>query len=173
MWPGEEFADLDHRLNIAINKIRQALHDSADVPRFVETVPLRGYRFIAPVERVGQAESRRRRTLPRRAKAGIAASLFAIFAGYFVLKSFQGTDQVLPTQIRIAVLPFDNFTGDPEQEYFSDGFTEEVTAELGKLNPRRLGVIARTSVMRYKGTQKGVEQIGRELKVEYLLEGSV
>ena len=57
LWPGEEFADLNHRLNIAINKIRQALHDSADAPRFVETVPLRGYRFIAPVERVGQSES--------------------------------------------------------------------------------------------------------------------
>ena len=71
------------------------------------------------------------------------------------------------------MLPFDNFTGDAEQEYFSDGFTEEVTAELGKLNPRRLGVIARTSVMSYKGSEKGVEQIGRELQVDYVLEGSV
>ena len=173
LWPGEKFADLNHRLNIAINKIRQALHDASDVPRFVETVPLRGYRFIAPVESVGQAEGRSRPTLPLRVKVGVGAFLFAILAGYFVLKSFQGTDEVLPTQVRIAVLPFDNFTGDPEQEYFSDGFTEEVTAELGKLNPERLGVIARTSVMPYKGTQKGVEQIGRELQVDYVLEGSV
>ena len=173
LWPGEEFGDLDHRLNIAINKIRQALHDSAEVPRFVETVPLRGYRFIAPVERVGQAVSRKRPTLPLRIKVGVAASLFALLAGYFVVQSFQSTDDVLSAQIRIAVLPFDNFTGDPEQEYFSDGFTEEVTAELGQLNPRLLGVIARTSVMSYKGTQKGVEQIGRELQVDYVLEGSV
>ncbi len=173
LWPEEEFGDLDHRLNIAINKIRQALHDSADVPRFVETVPLRGYRFIAPVKGGGQGESRKRPTLPLRIKVGVAACLLAILAGYFVVQSFQGNYEVLPAQIRIAVLPFDNFTGDPEQEYFSDGFTEEVTAELGKLNPRRLGVIARTSAMPYKGTQKGVEQIGRELQVDYVLEGSV
>ena len=173
LWPGEEFGDLDHRLNIAINKIRQALQDSAEVPRFVETVPLRGYRFIAPVERVGQAVSRKRPTLPLRIKVGVAASLFALLAGYFVVQSFQSTDDVLSAQIRIAVLPFDNFTGDPEQEYFSDGFTEEVTAELGQLNPRLLGVIARTSVMSYKGTQKGVEEIGQELQVDYVLEGSV
>ena len=173
LWPGEEFADLNHRLNITINKIRQALHESPEVPRFVETVPLRGYRFIAPVELVGQAGAPKRRTLPLVTKVGIAASVLAILGGYFVLKSFQGTDEVTPAPVRIAVLPFENFTGDPEQEYLSDGLTEEVTAELGKLNPKRLGVIARTSVMPYKGTQKGVEQIGQELQVDYVLEGSV
>ena len=167
LWPGEEFADLNHRLNIAINKIRRALHDSAEVPRFVETVPLRGYRFIAPVERVDQPESPKQWTLRLGTTVGVAAALFAILAGYFVLRGFQGADEVLPDQTRIAVLPFDNFTGDADQEYFSDGFTEEVTAELGKLNPKRIGVIARTSVMQYKGTEKRVEQIGRAYPYEY------
>jgi len=74
---------------------------------------------------------------------------------------------------RLAVLAFDNLSGDPEQEYFSDGLTEEMIAQLGRLRPDRIGVIARTTMMQYKGTQKSIEQIGRELGVDYLLEGSV
>ena len=73
----------------------------------------------------------------------------------------------------LAVLPFDNLSGDPDQDYFSDGMTEEMITQLGRLNPERLGVIGRTSIARYKGTNKSIEEIGRELKVEYLLEGSV
>ena len=71
----------------------------------------------------------------------------------------------------LAVLPFDNLSSDPEQEYFSDGLTEEMITRLAQLQPRRLGVIARTSVMQYKRTDKGVDQIGRELSVDYLIEG--
>jgi TolB-like protein/Tfp pilus assembly protein PilF len=73
----------------------------------------------------------------------------------------------------LAVLPFDNLSADPEQEYFSDGMTEEMIAHLGRLQPDRLGVIARTSAMHYKGIDKRVDEIGRELGVDYILEGSV
>jgi serine/threonine-protein kinase len=78
-----------------------------------------------------------------------------------------------PGKIMLAVLPFDNLSADPEQEYFSDGMTEEMIAELGQLQPQRLGVIARTSAMHYKGTDKRIDEIGRELGVDYILEGSV
>jgi TolB-like protein/Tfp pilus assembly protein PilF len=77
-----------------------------------------------------------------------------------------------PGAIRLAVLPFENLTGDPGQEYFTDGLTEEMIAQLGRLQPQRLSVIARTSAMRYKRTDKGIDQIGRELGVDYLIEGS-
>ena len=73
----------------------------------------------------------------------------------------------------LAVLPFENLTGDPTQEYFSDGLTEEMISQLGSVDPKRLGVIARTSVMRYKSSQEQLGQIGRELGVQYVLEGSV
>ena len=81
--------------------------------------------------------------------------------------------RLLPEKIRLAVLPFQNLSADPEQEYFSDGLTEEMISQIGCLNPQRLGVIARTSVMQYKGVKKGIDCIGRELQVDYVLEGSV
>jgi len=76
-------------------------------------------------------------------------------------------------KVMLAVLPFENLSGDPEQEYFSDGLTEEMIAQLGRLQPARLGVIARTSVMLYKQREKSISQIGRELGVDYIIEGSV
>ena len=136
LWPADTFVDFDRSVNTGIRKLREALGDSSDTPRFVETLARRGYRFIAPVERLGQAAP--------------------------------------PTgKIMLAVLPLDNLSSDPEQEYFSDGLTEEMITRLAQLQPRRLGVIARTSVMEYKRTDKGVDQIGRELSVDYLIEGSV
>jgi TolB-like protein/Flp pilus assembly protein TadD len=139
LWPGNTFVDFEHSLATAIGKIRESLGDSVVSPRFVETVPRTGYRFIAPLETV---------------------------------ESFQ----VFPRgngKIRLAVLPFENLSADPEQEYFSDGLTEEMISQLGQLNPKRLSVIARTSSMKYKRAQKSIEEIGRELNVEYILEGTV
>src|ERR1700757_2072821 len=75
-------------------------------------------------------------------------------------------------KIRLLVLPFENLSGDPEQGYFSDGLTEEMIAQFGRLEPQRLGVIGRTTAMRYKGSSKRLDQIGRELSVDYILEGS-
>jgi TolB-like protein/Tfp pilus assembly protein PilF len=135
LWSADTFVDFEHSLSIAVHKLRQVLGDSAENPRFIETLPRRGYRFIAPVQ---QPELRR--------AAGKAM---------------------------LAVLPFENLNSDPEQEYFSDGLTEEMITQLGRLNPQRLGVIARTSVMRYKRSEKPVAQIGPELGVDYVLEGSV
>jgi TolB-like protein len=90
-----------------------------------------------------------------------------------VWKPFQKSGPTSQAKVMLAVLPFDNLSPDPEQDYFGDGITEEMLAQLGRLQPNRLGVIARTSIMRYKGTQKPISEIGRELGVDYILEGSV
>jgi len=132
LWEGYSYGDFDHSLNIAINKLRAALSDSARRPRYIETLPRRGYRFIAPVEK---------------------------------------TDVVART--RLAVLPFANLGGAPEEDYFCDGVTEEMITHLGRLSPEKLGVIARTSSMHFKNASAGVDEIGRQLGVDYLLEGSV
>lgn len=134
LWPRNTFVDFEHSVNTAINKVRQALSDSVEKPRFIETLPRVGYRFLATVEK-----------LPARERG----------------------------RVILVVLPFENLSGDPAQEYFSDGLTEETITQLGSLASDRLGVIARTSAMAYKGTKKGIAEIGRELRADYALEGSV
>lgn len=136
IWPNESFGDFDQAVNIAMTKLRNALGDSAENPRFVETLPRRGYRFIAELEQPPASAS-------------------------------------IIEKKMLAVLPFENVGGDTEQEYFADGLTEEMIAHLGSLNPKRLGVIARTSAAQYKGAKKSVTEIARELRVAYVLEGSV
>jgi serine/threonine-protein kinase len=121
------------------------------------------------------------RAVPRRRRvvaAALLATLLAVVAVVAVPERV-GLRERLPHRtaapsdlIKLAVLPFENLTGDPQQEYFSDGLTEEMIAQLARMHPERLGVIARTSAMRYKNADKSVEQIGRELGVHYLLEGS-
>jgi len=141
LWPADTFVDFEDGLNTTIKKIRAALGDSAENPRFIETLPRRGYRFIVPVQRTAaQAPAAEERPAER---------------------------------VLLAVLPFKNLSADPEQEYFSDGMTEEMIAHLGMLAPRTLGVIAGTSVMRYRNTDKSIAEIGHELGVRYVLEGSV
>jgi TolB-like protein len=140
LWAADVFVDFDSSLKIALSKLREALGDSAKNPRFVETVPRRGYRFIAPVER----------DLPQR----------------FVSASRS-------ERVKVAVLPFCNMSGDSGQECFSDGVTEEIISRLGSLNPQQVAVIARASAMRYKRSDKGIDQIGQELGVDYVIEGSV
>jgi TolB-like protein/DNA-binding winged helix-turn-helix (wHTH) protein len=172
LWPDGTFVDFEHSLNAAVKRLREALEDSADNPQFVETVPRRGYRFIYPVE--GHA-ARSRRWVWALALAALPALLTLLLA----LNVGGLRDRLWPRadspakRIMLAVLPCDNLSGDPEQEYFSDGMTDEMIAQLGRLQPARLGVIARTSAMHYKGTDKHVDEIGRELGVEYILECSV
>ena len=138
LWPKEVFVDFDNNLNTAIARLREALCDSADHPRFIETLPKRGYRFIAEVHPVPSPSG-----------------------------------DVAGRRARLMVLPFVNLSGDPGEEYFSDALTDEIITAIGALSPERLGVIARTTAMRYKGSRKDVERIGRELAVDYVVEGGV
>ena len=185
IWGKETFVDFEHGLNSCIKQIRAALDDHPEAPRYIETRPRRGYRFIAPVQevssRVGTAgalseglSSTAQRSGARRfgiAAVGVVAILIA--TGYFAGLAFP-RHAVLPAdKIMLAVLPFENLTGDTRQEYLSDGLTEEMITQLGRMHPEQLGVIARTSAMQYKKTQKGMDQIGRELGVAYVLEGSL
>ena len=147
LWCDNTFVDFDRGLNKAINRLREVLRDSAEKPRFIETLPHRGYRFIAPVESAGvdsaNATQVRGRRLP----------------------------QPIPRIDSLLVLPLDNHSGDPAQEYFADGMTEELISAISKISSLR--VISRTSAMRYKGARKSLPAIAKELRVDAVVEGSV
>jgi TolB-like protein/DNA-binding winged helix-turn-helix (wHTH) protein/Tfp pilus assembly protein PilF len=184
LWASDTWVDFDHGLNKAVNKLRETLGDSAESPRFIETLAKRGYRFLAPVEPVVVdaeapiAPAAERPPVPRAsgrrtwiAGAIVAAAVIAAAA----LATWMRFAAPAPAAARtmVAILPFANIEGDPEQDYFCDGMTEEIILQIGRVSPARLGVIARTSSMHYKGTQKRVDEIARELGVQYLLEGTV
>ncbi len=175
LWGEDTFVDFEQGVNHCIRDIRMALGDDADRPRYVETLPRRGYRFIAAVEpvapKVPMEAARGRGHGPRALAAG--AALLLLGGGYFAWWSLRPSAVEPGRRLMLAVLPFENLSGDPDDEYLSDGLTEDMITQLGRLDPERLGVIARTSSMRYKGAGKSVEEIGRELRVDYLLEGSV
>jgi TolB-like protein/DNA-binding winged helix-turn-helix (wHTH) protein/tetratricopeptide (TPR) repeat protein len=184
LWPAGTFVDFDRSLNKAVNKLREALADSPVEPRFIETLPRRGYRFIAPFTHNGQADlagtvdSRftahkfvRRHSLLVSAAAVVV--LVASWLLYIATRHPGDRTQAASSKVTLAVLPFDNLSGDPDQEYLSDSMTEEMIAELGQLSPAHLAVIARATSMYFQNSHKTAEQIGRELHVDYLLEGSV
>lgn len=139
LWPAGTYVDFEHSLNAAVKRLRAALGDDADNPRFVETLPRRGYRFIARLHAAEPAAASPSRT----------------------------------TRLRLAVLPFANLSEDLAQEYFSDGLTEEMIAQLGSVARGRIAVIARWSSMVFKGTTQRAREIGETLSVDYLVEGSV
>jgi TolB-like protein/DNA-binding winged helix-turn-helix (wHTH) protein/Tfp pilus assembly protein PilF len=191
LWPADTFVGFDEGINTAIRKLRVAFGDSADNPRFIETIPRRGYRFLAPVheaaaetaqpsesvaagDATAEVPGSRPGSLQRLVVALLAVTLLAVLAGLTYLRRSH-PPKTPPTQKRamLAVLPFQNMSNDPTQEYFSDGLTEETITDLGQLSPEQLGVIARTSAMAYKHSNKTVSQIGQELGVDYILEGSV
>jgi TolB-like protein/DNA-binding winged helix-turn-helix (wHTH) protein len=178
VWPTDAYVAFDQGLNNAIKKVRDALGDSADSPRFIETLARHGYRFVAPVGAVPQRPSEPQvrfglRTFRKHALLGLAgASLLAALA-YWAWHGSTMRVQPPTEKVILAVLPFDNLSRDPDQEYFSDGLTEEMIAQLGKLNPERLTVISRGSVAKYKDSRLAANQIGRELRADYLLQGSV
>src|SRR5882724_64239 len=210
VWPEDTFVDFDHALNTAVKKIRAALNDEADSPRYLETVPPRGYRFMAPVQTEmtpGRAaeeppkELREPEELPvgkldvlftagenpfyyrpethrplfNRRVVLLAAALIGVVGGgyYWSNHRARASDNNARTRTMVAVLPFENLTNDPSQEYFSDGMTEETISQLGRLNSPNVGVIARTSAMKYKHSGKSAREIGHELNSDYLLEGSI
>ena len=182
IWGKGAFLDVDNSLNGAIRKIRQVLEDDPEQPRFIQTVTGRGYRFVAPVlearrcARRRQPAPRRRRPRPGTAAAGPGSPSPRRCRSSSPAPSY-GRGREPPAaprgRVMLAVLPFQNLTGDEGQEYLSDGLTEEMIAQLGKRDPKGLGVIARTSVMQYKHSQEPPQRIGRELGVQYLLSGSV
>jgi len=129
IWPSDTFVDFDHGINNAIQRLREALGDTAETPRYVETLPRRGYRFIGKIER----ETQKFRSL--------------------------------------AVLPLENLSRDPEQEYFAAGLTEALITSLAKVSALR--VVSRTTAMRYKGAHRPLPEIARELQVDGIVEGTV
>jgi len=196
VWGDDTFVDFDHSLNICVNKLRDALGDSAATPRFIETLPRRGYRFLAPVTTPEGAppagapaaedngpspapppesqipeESRRRGHLRGRiAFACGAIALAALLA--WALRGWPGLGAP-HRKVMLAVLPFDDLTGDTHNEYFVAGLHDELISQLGRLDPARLGVIARSSAVQYANAHKTIDQIGRELHVDYILNGTV
>ena len=171
IWPADTFVDFDEGLDAAIYKLRNTLGDSSENPRFVETLPRRGYRFIAAVEEVRPKTIRKRNLLTQ------AAVLTAVVLALLFGLNLAGTrDRLLrrtsTRRIRsLAVLPLQNLSGDPSQEYFVDGMTEALTTDLGKIGALR--VISRTSAMQYKGTHKKLSEIAKELNVDAAVEGAV
>jgi TolB-like protein/DNA-binding winged helix-turn-helix (wHTH) protein/Tfp pilus assembly protein PilF len=212
LWPADTFVDFEHSLNTSIKRLRHALNDSATEPRFIETLPRVGYRFIAPVSSSAGDETvvdlaahaiegpspvsgipgtTDQASSPRHsfawflglALAGVAIAgvLLAFNVGRTrdrlagILRPSSNTAGVSATAKRsrrsVAVLPLQNLSADPSQNYFADGMTDELTTDLAQFADLR--VISRTSAMHYKDGNKTAPQIGKELGVDALVEGSV
>jgi TolB-like protein/DNA-binding winged helix-turn-helix (wHTH) protein len=189
LWPADTYVDFDHSLNTAVRKLREALGDSADAPRYVETLARRGYRFIAPVA------SRRTAQVAHAADADVASAqpypaarlstsplrlviLAIVIICAAALVAYWAVPRQGPTtqsgrRLTLAVLPFDNLSGDADQEYLSDGLTEEMVTQLGRLEPDRLRVLARSSTWKYKRADRDIGRLRRELGADYVLEGSL
>lgn len=187
LWPADTFVDFDTGLNSAIKKLRDALGDSAEEPRYIETLPRRGYRFIArvengdlpasatpesPVETVAGAVPRHRMKTWTQVAAALGIAVALLFGLRATVWRHQASAMASAPRIQsLAVLPLENLSKDPEQEYFADGMTEALITDLGKIGELR--VISRTSVMHFKGTKKSLQEIAGELQVDALLEGTV
>jgi DNA-binding winged helix-turn-helix (wHTH) protein len=204
VWGKGVFVDGENSINTAVRKIRRALNDDAEAPRFIVTVPARGYRFVASIHEANEAAatSQEGASAPVSAVNGappaveepgsrrwwisailvglaLTAALIALLpyralrsaAPVVFVHSAQNPRLPLPDKPSIAVLPFANLSGDREQEYFSDGITDDLITALSRLPG--LFVIARSSAFSYKGMAVKVQDVGRELGVRYVLEGSV
>ena len=192
LWPSDTFVDFDHGLNNAVARIREALDDSSATPRYIETIPRRGYRFIAPLTdlqtnsvstvvpevpksvahgsiAVTTPTTTEQRSLPVQRTILVCAvalvGLLAVGIGWYY------SHRKSPTIQSVAVLPLDNLSGDAGQDYLADGMTEELIGRLATI--RQLRVISRTSAMRFKKTQESVPQIAKKLGVDAVVEGSV
>ena len=181
VWGSETFVDFERGLNFAVRQIRATLGDDADQPRFLETLPKRGYRFVAPVTNGSSngtggvpAEVAPPQERPRRWLVPLVAMVLAIpvlaTAGYFAWSRSRPTIPDRP--LVLAVLPFDDLSADRE-EYLVDSLTEEMITQVTQINPEHLRVIARTSAMQYENTKKSARQIGQELGADYILENSI
>jgi TolB-like protein/DNA-binding winged helix-turn-helix (wHTH) protein/Tfp pilus assembly protein PilF len=185
IWTANTFVDFDHSLHNAIARLREVLGDSAEAPRYIETLPRRGYRFIAPVETVevvsptraahpeepGVTSAESKRPPSRAMVAGGILALFVIGTAFWLARTTPRHTSAAPRLDSIAVLPLNNLSGDPSEEFFADGMTDQLITDLAEVGSLR--VISRTSVMPYKGTKKGLPEIARELNVTAIVEGSV
>src|SRR3984885_6980088 len=201
VW-GDTFVE-EGNLTQYISHLRKALGDNSEDSRLIVTIARKGYQFAGDVSvtkagatpnhaavQAPSAESSSRDTqavregspnnaVPRALKrwryvAALAAlTIFLAAVGYASRRHFAAMTPAKPQKIMLAVLPFENLTGDPNKEYLADGLTEEMISQLGRLNPEQLGVIARTSVMGYKHKDERLDQIGRDLSVQYVLENSL
>jgi TolB-like protein/DNA-binding winged helix-turn-helix (wHTH) protein/Tfp pilus assembly protein PilF len=199
LWAAGTFVDFDANIKTALNRLRQSLGDPAENPVFVETIPRVGVRFIAPVSRVEREEMSAshligsatnpqihpnapgdsvlayRRILFWRTAVVVSLILATASLGLVVrrLRPFEARASSAKLAI-LLVLPFDNLSGDPSQQYFSDGMTDEMITAIGEQAPHEVSVIGRSSAMRYRGTEKPISQIAHELGgADYVLEGSV
>jgi TolB-like protein/DNA-binding winged helix-turn-helix (wHTH) protein/Tfp pilus assembly protein PilF len=209
LWPSDTFVDFDHGLNNAVMRLREALGDSSDHPHFIETLPRRGYRFLAPVEKMRAAETAATsgRTVgnligtdlgtPEVLVAGssaircedagkkwmvlsrIAVLSIAVLAGIALLtgvtahyvRGVSASKGKPEHTTSLVVLPLENLSGDREQDYFADGMTDDLIANLAKI--RSLRVISRSTAMAYKGKREPLSEIARELNVDAVVEGTV
>ena len=198
IWPNENFGDFDQAVNVAIAKLRGALGDSADNPRYIETLPRRGYRFIAdvavvnrpidkmefvhagassgkedraPLEVAGKAAPKRLSWQHAWKTLGLALVLLILIVWIFRWRSRPPGNVLSSSSVRsLAVLPLENLSSNSE-DYFADGMTDELITDLAQISALR--VISRTSVMPYKGVRKPLPQIARELNVDAVVEGTV
>jgi TolB-like protein/DNA-binding winged helix-turn-helix (wHTH) protein/Tfp pilus assembly protein PilF len=188
LWSSDTYVDFERSLNKAVNRLREVLEDSADRPRFIETLPRQGYRFIATIEpsfhsappemeliSVARPIKKRSLTWSREAKlsaVGLAVLVTILLVWIVGRKNKHSGDTASSVGIRsVAVLPLENLSSDPNQEYFADGMTDELITNLGQISALR--IISRTSVMQYKGVHKPLRQIARELNVDAVVEGTV
>jgi len=172
IWGDETFVDFGRSLNVCIAQIRAVLNDDSDAPRFIQTVPRRGYRFVAPVEQEPAATTPPPPAavpLPRsRSIAGFGLMILACAAAFYLWKS-----SAPPARKMLAVLPFENVSRHAEDLPLIEGLTDELISEFGSVLPDRLGVIARTSVSRYAGRIPSLPEIARDLGIDYAIEGDV
>jgi TolB-like protein/DNA-binding winged helix-turn-helix (wHTH) protein/Tfp pilus assembly protein PilF len=198
LWGGDTFVDFDRSLNKAIVKLRQALGDDAESPRFIETLPRRGYRFLVPVENQeaasvlaaantsdpiiasGISEDKEPDPVasplrPHRNLLGVALAVCTALGLWLIPSSIRerltGLRAARPSIQSLAVLPLENLSGDPGQDYFAVGMTDELTNNLARI--RTLRVVSRTTAMQYQNTHKSIPEIARELNVDAVIEGSV
>jgi TolB-like protein/DNA-binding winged helix-turn-helix (wHTH) protein/Tfp pilus assembly protein PilF len=197
LWSADTFVDFDHGLNNAVARIRDVLDDSSATPRYVETIPRRGYRFIAdvrlpepltravdpaliPADEITRSDAsppsfpRAVRSFYCRHRRGLlaAVAVLVVFAlGLSLYRSRSGKSAKQPTISSLAVLPLKNLSGDPAQEYLADAMTEAIIGRLSGIHELR--VISRTSVMRFKDTKLSVPEIAKTLGVDALVEGAV
>ncbi len=203
LWPADTYVNFEHGLNAAVKRLRRALDDSADNPRFVETLPRRGYRFLAPIQIINAAvdipvvnepppaePEPASASLPQVTDAVDLSTKTVLFdrarwprawkrsgwvlllmAGIVTIWMLRSKNSPAPVIRSLAVLPLENLSHDPSQDYFSDGMTDELITELGQIS--QLRVISRTSVMTYKGARRPLPEVARDLNVDAVVEGTV